>query len=102
MLKGVRLSKNSRLVSCDVKAMYPSIPVKKLEEDETLSERTPWSPAQIVELLEICLETHFKTIDGRIFTQSDPVHYGEREERGACFSGPEDGESGGEGGDQRV
>ncbi|CAN0134800.1 unnamed protein product, partial [Heterosigma akashiwo] len=77
-LKGVRLSKDSRLVSFDVKMLYPSIPVKKalevvrqkLEEDETLSERTPWSPAQIVELLEICLETHFKTIDGRIFTQS--------------------------------
>ncbi|CAN0037323.1 unnamed protein product [Heterosigma akashiwo] len=63
MLKGVRLSKNSRLVSFDVKALYPSIPVQKalevvrqkLEEDETLSERTLWSPAQIVELLEICL-----------------------------------------------
>ncbi|CAM9419590.1 unnamed protein product, partial [Heterosigma akashiwo] len=67
MLKGVRLSGNSRLVSFDVKALYPSIPMKKafevvrqkLEEDETLPERTPWSPAQIVELLEICLETHF-------------------------------------------
>mmetsp|Transcript_3349 Transcript_3349/g.6053 ORF Transcript_3349/g.6053 Transcript_3349/m.6053 type:complete len:409 (-) Transcript_3349:195-1421(-) len=84
MLKGVRLSRNSRLVSFDVKALYPSIPVKKalevvrqkLEEDETLPERTPWSPAQIVELLEICLETHFKTIDGRIFTQSDGTPIG--------------------------
>ncbi|CAM9923772.1 unnamed protein product, partial [Heterosigma akashiwo] len=84
MLKGVKLSRNSRLVSFDVKALYPSIPVKKalevvrqkLEEDETLPERTPWSPAQIVELLEICLETHFKTIDGRIFTQSDGTPIG--------------------------
>ena len=67
-----------------MKALYPSIPVKKalevvrqkLEEDETLPERTPWSPAQIVELLEICLETHFKTIDGRIFTQSDGTPIG--------------------------
>ncbi|CAM9675327.1 unnamed protein product, partial [Heterosigma akashiwo] len=75
MLKGVRLSRNSRLVSFDVKALYPSIPMKKalevvrqkLEEDETLPERTPWGPAQIVELLEICLEIHFKKIDGRIF-----------------------------------
>ena len=73
MLKGVRLSGNSRLVSFDVKALYPSILVKKvlevvrqkLEEDETLPERTPWSPAQIVKLLEIRLETHFTEL-GRV------------------------------------
>ena len=60
-----------------MKALYPSIPVRKaleivkeeLEQDETLAERTDWSPKEIVELLEICLETHFKTLDGRIFSQ---------------------------------
>ena len=49
---------------------------QKLEEDKTPSERMPWSPAQIVELLESCLETHSKTIDGRIFTQSDGTPIG--------------------------
>ena len=61
----------------DVKALYPSIPVKKalevvrqkLEADETLKDRTKWTPKEIIDLLEICLETHFKTIGGRIFTQ---------------------------------
>ena len=61
----------------DVKALYPSIPVKKalevvrqkLEADETLKDRTKWTPKEIIDLLEICLETHFKTIDGRVFTQ---------------------------------
>jgi hypothetical protein len=83
-LKEVKLGRNSRLASFDVKALYPSIPVgkalevvrEKLEEDDTLAQRTPWSPAQIMRLLEICLETHFKTIDGRVFTQIDGTPIG--------------------------
>ena len=47
-----------------------------MEEDETLSQRTPWSPTQIIELLETCLETHFKTIDGRIFSQTEGTPIG--------------------------
>ena len=89
-MKEVKITSGSRLVSFDVKALYPSIPVKKaleivkdeLENDETLSERTEWSPKEIVDLLEICLETHFKTLDGRVFTQinGNPI--------GKSISGP--------------
>ncbi|CAN0115006.1 unnamed protein product, partial [Heterosigma akashiwo] len=72
------------VVSFDLKALYPSISVKKaleivrqkLEEDKTLPQRTPWSPKQTIELLEICLETHFKTIDGRIFSQTEGAPIG--------------------------
>ena len=60
-------------------ALYQSIPIKntlectrnKLLNDETLAERTDWSAEDIVKLLRICLDTHFKTIDGQIFTQTD-------------------------------
>ena len=76
-LKKVKMTPNSLLASFDVKALYPSIPVKKalevvrqkLEADETLKDRTKWTSKEIIELLEIFLETHFKTIDGRVFTQ---------------------------------
>ena len=64
--------------SFDVKSLYPSIPIEKTLEitkqrlyaDESLHERTKWKPDDIVELLKICVETHFKTLDCRIFTQT--------------------------------
>ena len=70
--------------SFDVRALYPSIPIKKaleitrqrLYSDESLQTRTKWKPDDIITLLEICLETHFKTLDGRIFTQTDGTPIG--------------------------
>ena len=83
-LKQIRINRGSRMKSLDVKALYPSVPVEKalevtkvrLEEDETLKERTDWSPKEIIDLLRICLETHFKTLDGRIYTQIDGTPIG--------------------------
>ena len=80
----LNIDKNDIQASFDVVALYPSIPIKKalecvrekLQKDETLSSRTDWKPDDIVKLLEICLETHFKTIDGRIFTQTDGTPIG--------------------------
>ena len=70
--------------SLDVIALYPSILIEKALEctrskllnDETLAERTDWSAEDIIKLLRICLETHFKTIDGQIFTQTDGTPIG--------------------------
>ena len=70
--------------SLDVIALYPSIPIEKALEctrnkllnDESLAERTDWNADDIIKLLRICLETHFKTIDGRIFTQIDGTPIG--------------------------
>ena len=83
-LKQVKITPSSRLASFDVKALYPSITVKKaleivqkeLESDETLKDRTDWTPKDIVDLLKICLETHFKTLDGRVFTQMNGTPIG--------------------------
>ena len=49
---------------------------EELERDETLSERTKWTPKEIVDLLEICLETRFKTLDGSVFTQINETPIG--------------------------
>ena len=70
--------------SFDVVALYPSIPLPKALEcvrrrllnDTSVSECTDWKPDDIMKLLEICLETHFKTIDGNIYTQLDGTPIG--------------------------
>ena len=67
------------MASLDIKSLYPKVPVKKalecvreaLEADTTLKDRTDWAIDDIMKLLEICIETHFKTIDGYIYTQTD-------------------------------
>ena len=45
-------------------------------KDQTLSDRTDWNVVCITKLLRICLETHFKTIDGRIYTQVQGTQIG--------------------------
>ena len=68
----------------DIVVMFPSIPVAKtlevtreeLENDETLSGRTKWKIDDIMKLLEISIETYFKTIDGKIYYQRDGLPIG--------------------------
>ena len=58
--------------SLDIRQMYPMIPVEKtlkitkeqLIKDDTHRDRTEWKPEHIIELLEVCLETHFQTYEG--------------------------------------
>ena len=58
--------------------MFPMIPVEKtlkiteeqLIKDDTLRDRTEWKPGHIIELLEVCLETHFQTYEGIVYTQT--------------------------------
>ena len=83
-LQELRIDPHDIQASFDVVALYPSIPIPKALEcvrrrllsDSTLSERTDWNPDDIMKLLEICLETHFKTIDGNIYTQLDGTPIG--------------------------
>ena len=83
-LSTMKIDKHDIQASFDVVALYPSIPIeialecvrKKLLNDDTLASRTDWNADDIIKLLRICLETHFKTIDGRIFTQIDGTPIG--------------------------
>ena len=86
MLKEIEIDEFCRLASLDIKSLYPKVPVKKalectqeaLEADKTLKDRTDWMVDidDIRKLLEICIETHFKTIDGYIYTQTDGMPIG--------------------------
>ena len=70
--------------SLDIRQMYPMIPVEKtlkitkeqLIKDDTLRDRMEWKPEHIIELLEVCLETHFQTNEGIVYTQTDGTPIG--------------------------
>ena len=79
MLKDVNLDEDCLMASLDIVGLYPSIPLQKalqvirqkLEADDTLSSRTDWNVDDIMKLLEISMETYFKTLDGKIWVQVD-------------------------------
>ena len=84
MLLKVDMRHGFKMGSLDVIGMFPNIPVKKaleivreeLEGDETLSGRTKWKVDDIMQLLEISIETYFKTLDGKIYFQRDGLPIG--------------------------
>ena len=77
MLDGEEVRDDDIIGSLDVVGMFPNIPVGKtlevvkeeLQKDETLRGRTDWKPEDISKLLEISVETYFKTLDGQIYFQ---------------------------------
>jgi hypothetical protein len=78
-LQKVEIDRDCRLASLDVVSLYPSIPIEKalectrlrLENDHTLEGRTDWSIENIMKILRLCLITYFKTLDGKIWRQTD-------------------------------
>ena len=49
---------------------------EELKNDETLSGRTKWKVDDIMKLLQISIETYFKTLDGKIYFQRDGLPIG--------------------------
>ena len=74
MLDGIGIMKDDLMGTLDIVGMFPNIPVKKTLEvvreellnDDTLGSRTKWEIDDIMKLLEITIETYFKTVDGKI------------------------------------
>ena len=64
--------------------MFPNVPLKKtlevvreeLENDDTLQMRTKWEIDDNMKLLEISIETYFKTLGGKIYFQRDGLPSG--------------------------
>ena len=75
------------LLDPDVVGMFPNVPVKKtldvvkeeLQNDERLRGRTDWKVEDISKLLEISVETYFKTLDGKVYFQMIYMHWFEKE-----------------------
>ena len=84
MLADVDMMEEYTIGSLDIIGMFPNVPVKKtlevvreeLQKDETLSSRTDWEIDDITKLLEISIETYFKTLVGKIYFQRDGLPIG--------------------------
>ena len=76
-VKQLSVGPDEELRSYDVSALFTSVPVdkalvvigKKLEEDTTLSERTPLSPSDIITLLGLCLKCTYFLFQGKYYLQ---------------------------------
>jgi len=74
-IKDIQLQEKDIMGILDIVGMFPNVPVRKtleiardkLEKDETLASRTKWKVDDIIKLLEISIETYFKTIDCKIY-----------------------------------
>ena len=84
MLDGVEVRDDDIIGSLDEVGMFPNILVGKtlevvkeeLQKDITLWGRMDWKPEDISKLLEISVETYFKTLDGQIYFQRDGLPIG--------------------------
>ena len=83
-MEKVTLNEDEMLVSYDVKSLFTSIPVeesigiceRKLNEDETLGDRTSMDVATIIRLLRFCLTTTSFQYKGTHYQQLDGVAMG--------------------------
>ena len=77
-IQGLEVPPGQAILSYDVSALFTSIPVpdamkvieEKIKSDDTLSNRTPLSPNQILELLKFCLETTYFSFKGNFYKQT--------------------------------
>ena len=84
MLESVKVLDEYTIGALDIVGMFPNVPVKKtlevvreeLQNGSTLKSRTDWEIDDIMKLLEISIETYFKTIDGKIYFQRDGLPIG--------------------------
>ena len=84
MLDAVKIEEGCIIGTLDIIGMFPNVTVQKtlevvrekLETDDSLKLRTKWEVKDIMKLLEISVETYFKTIDGKIYFQRDGLPIG--------------------------
>ena len=77
-IQNIKLKDNEKIVSFDVSALFTSIPTKdaikvirtNLEQDPSLKERTPLNIDQILQLLELCLDTTYFTFRETFYKQT--------------------------------
>ena len=83
-LKAIKLGPEEVMVSCDVKALFTSVPVKPalkiieklLKEDQDLQKITSMSIPNIMDLLEFCLRSTYFTYRGKFYEQVQGACHG--------------------------
>ena len=83
-IKGIHLNHDQCMMSCDVKALFTSVPTlqatniikKLLEEDQELQQRTSLSIENIISLLEFCLNSNYFSFQGKYFEQLEGAAMG--------------------------
>ena len=83
-LKNVQIPATHKLWSADVESMYTNIPKSEairlagnlLEADETLKDRTPLKPDDIIRLLKLDLELAYFRYDGKYYDQPNGLGMG--------------------------
>ncbi|XP_068739082.1 uncharacterized protein [Montipora capricornis] len=76
-VRTLQVAPDEELRSYDVSALFTSVPVdkalvlihKKLEEDDTLKDRTPMAPKDVVTLLSLCLNCTYFLYQGQFYQQ---------------------------------
>ena len=83
-IKKIKLEEGECIISCDVAALFTSIPVKselevtkkKLEQDTELHQRTTMSIQNILDLLEFCLFNTYFLFQGQYYEQNQGAAMG--------------------------
>ena len=83
-IKDIKLEEDQCIASCDVKALFTSVPIqlaintttKLLEEDTELHQRTSLSVKNSTSLLEFCLNSTYFTFQCRYFEQQEGAAMG--------------------------
>ena len=76
---GVKLNPDELLVSTDVSSLFTNVSIqeavnvihKRLQQDETLSERTVSQPSSIAGLLKLCLHSTYFYFNSRVYKQRE-------------------------------
>ena len=72
------------MVSFDIKALFTNVPIEealaaihhRLQEDESLEDRTALSADQVSHLLELCLKNNYFVYDGQYYKQKEGAAMG--------------------------
>ena len=82
-MKAERLQEDESMISFNVKSLFTNVPVdealeiaKRRLEDETLNDRTPLDPPDVLRLLEMCLRTTYFSFRGVYYQQNDGAAMG--------------------------
>jgi predicted GIY-YIG superfamily endonuclease len=84
LLKCVNLHRQDTLVSFDVVSLFTNVPVdealqvirSRLEDDNTLAERSVLEVEAVMELLEVCLRTTYFQVDDGFYQQKEGMAMG--------------------------